>query len=86
MLELRRAGVGASVLRVDTAVDFARALRDFVPDIILSDHSLPNFSAGDALEVTRREAPGTPFIVVTGSLDEETAADYIKAGASDYIV
>src|SRR2546428_6680205 len=32
------------------------------------------------------EAPDTPVIVVTGSLDEETAAEYIKAGAADYVV
>jgi len=84
--ELRRAGVGGTTRRVDTEGDFSRALREFNPDLILSDHSLPTFSAADALRIAQRDAPGVPLIIVTGSLDEETAADYIKAGAADYIV
>ena len=84
--ELRRAGVGATTRRVDTEADFVRALREFKPDLILSDHSLPAFRASEALQLAERVAPGVPVIIVTGSLDEETAADYIKAGAADYIV
>ncbi len=84
--ELRRAGVAGPTRRVDTAADFSRALREFIPDLILSDHSLPTFGASDALRIAERDAPGIPVIIVTGSLDEETAADYIKAGAADYIV
>src|SRR6266568_2112843 len=84
--ELRRAGVGGTTRRVDAEADFSRALREFNPDLILSDHSLPTFSAADALRIAQRDAPGVPLIIVTGSLDEETAADYIKAGAADYIV
>ncbi len=71
---------------VDTADAFVRALRDFAPDVILTDHSMPQFSARDALRLAREHRPETPVIVVTGSLDEETAADYIKAGAADYVV
>src|SRR6266700_733564 len=40
----------------------------------------------EALRIAMLEAPDTPVIVVTGSLDEETAAEYIKAGAADYVV
>jgi PAS domain S-box-containing protein len=83
---LRSGGVAATVQRVDSEPAFTRALREFRPDLILSDHSLPTFSAADALRIAQREAPGTPVIVVTGSLDEETAADYIKAGAADYVI
>ena len=84
--ELQRAGMAVRLVRVDAVPAFRRALSDFVPDVILTDHSMPNFSAEHALQIALAELPGTPVIVVTGSLDEETAADYIKAGAADYIV
>ncbi len=84
--ELHRAGIAGVVMRVDSARAFREALATFAPDIVLSDHSLPSFGASDALRIALLEAPETPVIVVTGSLDEETAAEYIKAGAADYIV
>jgi PAS domain S-box-containing protein len=84
--ELRRAGLTITIRRVDTERAFRDALQDFTPDVILTDHSMPQFSAPDALRIARQERPDTPIIVVTGSLDEETAADYIKAGAADYVV
>src|SRR5437899_10568618 len=61
--------------------DFERALRTFPFDLILADYNLPGYNGLAALELARQAAPRTPFIVVTGSLDEETAADIIKAGA-----
>jgi len=84
--ELRRAGIRGATRRVDSASAYREALQAFAPDIILTDHSLPTFGAADALRIALLEAPDTPVIVVTGSLDEETAAEYIKAGAADYVV
>jgi PAS domain S-box-containing protein len=84
--ELRRAGIAGATRRVDSEPTFREALRTFAPDIILTDHSLPTFGAADALRIAQLEMPDTPVIVVTGSLDEETAAEYIKAGAADYVV
>ena len=84
--ELRRAGIAGSVTRVESERAYREALQKFQPDIILTDHSLPRFGASDALRIALLETPDTPVLVVTGSLDEETAAEYIKAGAADYIV
>src|SRR6267143_2013503 len=84
--ELRRAGITGATRRVDSEHAYREALQTFAPDIILTDHSLPTFGAADALRIALLEAPDTPVIVVTGSLDEETAAEYIKAGAADYVV
>src|SRR5690348_5815983 len=85
-LELRRAGIAGATRRVELERAYRDALQTFRPDIVLTDHSLPAFSAADALRIALLDAPDTPVIVVTGSLDEETAAEYIKAGAADYIV
>src|SRR5256886_15819420 len=84
--ELRRAGITGAARRVDSERGYREALQTFAPDIILTDHPLPTFGAADALRIAPLAAPDTPVIVVTGSLDEETAAEYIKAGAADYVV
>ncbi len=66
--------------------DFVRALRDFKPDIILSDHSLPAFNSLEALRITREEGIPAPFILITATVSEEYAVSVIKEGASDYIL
>jgi signal transduction histidine kinase len=66
--------------------DFIRALRQFKPDIILSDHSLPAFNSLEALRITREEGIHAPFILVTATVSEEYAVSVIKEGASDYIL
>ena len=85
-VELRRAELDFTARRVVTRPDFERALREFHPDIIVSDHQLPQFSGVAALELARARAPHAPFILLTGSLDDETAVEYMKAGAADYIL
>src|SRR5258708_11562687 len=84
--ELRKNFGACAVVRVEAEAELVRGLQLMAPDVVLSDHSLPQFTAMDALRVVRRERPGTPVIIVTDSLDEETAANYIKAGAVDYVV
>ncbi len=84
--ELKRAQIECRARRVDSDEDFRRELRDFVPDIVLADYSIPGFGGMEALEILQREAPLIPLIVVTGSIDEETAAACIKAGAADYVL
>ena len=65
--------------------DFIKELKDFAPDIILSDFNLPQFNGLDALKIALDLVPNTPFIIVTGALPEERAVDCIKAGAWDYV-
>lgn len=65
---------------------FLHALGHYAPDVILADNSLPRFSAKEALEIVSERMPGIPFILVTGSVSEEYAADIIKLGADDYIL
>ena len=66
--------------------DFVRALHEFQPDIILSDHSLPAFNSLEALRITREEGITAPLILVTATVSEEYAVNVIKEGASDYIL
>ena len=84
--ELRRAELNCETRRVDRADAFRRALGEFRPDIVLADYTVPGFGGMAALEILKAEAPAIPLIIVTGSLDEETAAECIKAGAADYVL
>jgi len=84
--ELQQSGVDVTIRRVHSPAAFRAALHEVDPDVVLTDHSMPQFTASDALKIAREAKPQTPVIVVTGSLNEETAADYIKEGASDYVL
>jgi PAS domain S-box-containing protein len=84
--ELRKHVRQLALTWVTNRADYERALRSFPFDLILADFNLPSYHGLAALELARSIVPRTPFIVVTGSLDEETAADIIKAGAADYVL
>ncbi|MGC9151341.1 MAG: PAS domain S-box protein [Microbacter sp.] len=71
---------------VETKEEMLEALEQFKPDIILSDYSLPAFDGMKALKIRQERAPDIPFILVTGSINEETAVEVMKAGADDYIL
>jgi signal transduction histidine kinase len=84
--ELARAELECDTTRVDTAPAFRRALKDFSPMLVLADYTVPGFGGMAALQILRDEAPDVPLIIVTGSLDEETAVACIKSGAADYVL
>lgn len=84
--ELKRNGFQFESRRVETKDTFLIALEDFAPDIVISDYSLPEFDGMKALKLTRSIKPLIPFILLTGSLNEETAVKCMKAGATDYVL
>src|SRR6266540_2778483 len=84
--ELDRLNPRPEVQHVRTELAFVAALQGVAPHAILCDHNIPGFSGWRALELARAALPEVPFILVTGSLDEETAVAYLKGGASDYIL
>jgi two-component system cell cycle sensor histidine kinase/response regulator CckA len=47
---------------------------------------MPMFDGMEALALANELAPGTPLIIVTGSVNEETAVECLKAGAVDYVL
>ena len=83
---LRKAGLDATLLRVETRAQFIAQLEEFKPDLILADYKLPEFDGLQALALAREKNPLTPFIFVTGVMGEETAIETLKNGASDYII
>ena len=83
--ELRRAGFEPDWRRVDTESEYLAAL-DPVIDVILADYNLPQFDATRALKLAQERGLDIPFVIVTGSISEEVAADAIKRGATDYLL
>jgi diguanylate cyclase (GGDEF)-like protein/PAS domain S-box-containing protein len=84
--ELKRAGLRVRHLLADTEQAFEKALREFVPDIILSDFSMPGFDGMAALAMARELTPETPFIFVSATIGEEYAIRALKSGATDYVL
>ncbi|MEO6454505.1 MAG: ATP-binding protein [Ginsengibacter sp.] len=82
---LRKGNIDFERLVVDSRDKFINALKDFSPDIILSDHSLPSFNSHDAVAILNETGLKIPFILVTGNLTDEFAVDVIERGADDYI-
>ena len=84
--ELRKSKIPFSCRCVETRADFLDSLRDFAPDIVLSDFSMPQFNAMDALHLLHDSPHDVPFILVTGSQSEEVAVACMKEGVDDYIL
>jgi len=84
--EIRKSKIEFDTKLVSTKEDYEAALTTFRPDIIISDYMLPNFNGMAALEIKKKVTPLTPFIILTGSMNEETAVSCMKAGANDYLI
>ena len=83
--ELRRGGFEPDWVRVDTEPDFKRHLSADL-DLIFSDYEMPQFGGLRALELTKASGLDLPFIIVSGTIGEDTAVDAMKLGASDYLL
>jgi len=84
--ELKRAGLRLKHRLVDSEQSFEQVLREFSPDVILSDFSMPGFDGMAALALARELCPDTPFIFVSGTIGEEYAVRALKSGATDYVL
>ncbi len=83
---LRKAGYELECERVETAEQMRIALvgRDW--DVVISDYKMPRFDGLAALKLLHQTGRDIPFIVVSGTIGEETAVAMMKAGAHDYLI
>ena len=84
--ELQEAGIPFMSKRVITEDDFVQALREFSPDIILSDYDLPQYNGLRALAEAKARCSEIPFILVTGVSNEDLAKEIITKGADDFVM
>jgi diguanylate cyclase (GGDEF)-like protein/PAS domain S-box-containing protein len=83
---LRSGGFDPTSRRVQTAADLETALAEERWDAVISDFKMPGFTGMDALRIFRSTGLDIPFILISGTIGEETAVDAMKAGASDYVM
>ena len=84
--ELGRGGYEVEHERVETRPAMQAALSQDSWDLVLCDYTLPRFSASDALKTLQESELDLPFIVISGTIGEESAVEMLKAGAHDFIV
>ncbi|MBI4240550.1 MAG: response regulator, partial [Candidatus Rokubacteria bacterium] len=84
--ELERGGYEPTWERVDSPEAMTAALASQSWDIIISDYSMPCFSAPEALALVLKDGLDVPFIIVSGTVGEDVAVEAMKAGAHDYIL
>ena len=83
---LIRDGIDCEIVRCDDRQKFVSDLENNSFDLIFADCTLPQFNGLHALEVARELAPGTPFIFVSGTLNEDIAIESLRSGATDYVL
>lgn len=83
---LRETGFDVRADVVQSPSELAERLRSKAYDVVLADYRMPGWTGMDALELIKQERKGVPFILVSGTLGEETAVECIKRGATDYVL
>jgi DNA-binding NtrC family response regulator len=82
--ELCKADFAPDWRRVETERDYLAALAPTL-DVILADHSLPQYDSVRALVALQERGLDVPFVIVSGTIDEELAVAMMKQGAADYV-
>lgn len=82
--EIRSHGYDLTYVRVETPEDMREALLNHTWDVILSDYSMPRFSALAAIKLVQDMGIDAPIIIVSGTVGEEAAVAAMKAGAQDF--
>jgi len=83
---LQRAGFNLQTEVAAARDAFQEKLATGVFDVVISAYNLSGWNALDALELLRRTDIHTPFILLTGSLPEETAVACVDQGITDYVL
>jgi len=86
LLALKRSGFDVSFERVQTRETMKAALLARAWDVIVSDYSMPAFSAPEAYETLTETGIDIPFLIVSGTVGEETAVQAMRMGVHDYLL
>lgn len=83
--QLRAAGFDPQARRIERPDELRAALAETSWDVILSDHSMPDFGSAEALLIVREMERDIPFVIVSGQIGERAAVEVMRAGARDYV-
>ena len=82
---LEKGGYALESRLVDTEEALRRALDEWTPEIVLSDHSMPKLDSLRGIRILRERGIDAPVILVSGTIGEEAAVEVIRQGASDFV-
>jgi two-component system, cell cycle sensor histidine kinase and response regulator CckA len=85
LYELKRAGFDPEWHRVDTEAEYLVRLQG-KPEVILCDHSMPQFDGTTAFRLLKESGLDVPFISVSGTMGEEFAVEAMRNGVTDYLL
>jgi PAS domain S-box-containing protein len=83
--QLRRAGFEPDWTRVDSEAEYRSRLQTGI-ELVISDFEMPQFNGMRALELRNQSGLDVPFILVSGTIGEDTAVEAMKQGANDYLI
>lgn len=86
LLELKRDGLRVEADVVSNREAFVARLQAGSYDLVLGDYRLPDWTGLDAFRYLRESGSALPFILVTGTLGDELAAECIRSGITDYVL
>jgi DNA-binding NtrC family response regulator len=82
---LRMAGFN-HIVTINDARDVIRHMEREIPGLILLDLNMPHINGGRLLKIIRKTWPKIPVIVLTGTIEVDTAVQCMKIGAMDYVI
>jgi len=79
-------GIDCEIIRCENREKFIESLEKKDFDLIFADCTVPHFNGHHALAVAREMAPEIPFIFVSGTIEEDSAIESLRNGATDYVL
>ena len=74
------------ILHCETGEDFKSTLKEFIPDVVISEHTVAGYSSFNSFEDSRNTNPDVIFILSTEGIPEEFALELLKEGMDDYVL
>jgi PAS domain S-box-containing protein len=83
---LKQHGLSVHCSRVDTLKGLKEAIGDAEWDLVLSDYNIPQLLFPEILNFLQGALPDLPVIMVTGTVGEEKAVEFLKLGVFDFVL
>ena len=83
---IEREGLNAEVVLIPDFASFTSSLEQEPFDIVIADYMLPTCNGLQALQWAKEHCPQLPFILLSGAIGEHAAIDFLRGGATDYVL
>jgi CheY-like chemotaxis protein len=84
-IQLLLEDAGYEVSLAGNGKEAVQALQGGLPDLVLTDLSMPEMNGLELVEAVRRDYPGLPIVLMTALGNEEIAVQALQAGAASYV-